>query len=234
MTIKKIPKKATNNPKASKKGLFPFIFSFLTKLFMVHNINTLQLVVILATAFFMGALSMFVGKQTPFFRGEFSVSGSNSRKEYWLELHRRSQQEYLYYGIAGDKKESKLIKNFRVKTGRVDRPTPLPQALGKKYWKITKKYSSIENLETAPYFLELDIPVEEDFFGPVPYNECNGQCSWEVPGYFGLHCVNGDMTRLDNNNVGSSGCIRHSDEDITYLYNLLEIDEGVRYYIVDR
>ena len=92
-----------------------------------------------------------------------------------------------------------------------------------------------DNTETAPYFLTLDIPVsEEEPYGPSPYLECNGQCNWTLPGYFGLHGVNGDETKLSDKNQGSSGCVRHSDEDITYLFNLLEPEkEEIRYYIED-
>ena len=68
----------------------------------------------------------------------------------------------------------------------------------------------------------------------MPYTECNGQCNWILPGAFGLHGVNGDLSRLSIENPGSSGCIRHSDEDITYLYNNLDPQkEEIRYYIED-
>lgn len=169
-----------------------------------------------------------------------------SQKEpsvYWMKLHRKSAKEFLLYGVAGDESKSKVVKEFIVKTGMPgQRPTPLPELVGRKYWKIIKKYPSMDNPETAPYFLELDVPSGSDWpYGPVPYNECidpttglMGQCDWGLPGYFGLHGVNGDNTRLTADNPGSSGCIRHTDEDITYLYNLLEVDEGVRYYIEDK
>lgn len=152
---------------------------------------------------------------------------------YWMKLLRVNHKEYLYHGIPGDESKSKLLKEFNVKVGIPgQRPTPLPQLIGRKYWKIIKKYSSIENPETSPYFLELDIPVDDYYFGPVPYKECGGeQCSWILPGKFGLHGVNNDNSRLTIADPGSSGCIRHTDEDITYLYNLLNVDEGVRYYV---
>lgn len=155
------------------------------------------------------------------------------RKQHWLLLHRKSNIEYLYKGISGNIQESKLLKTFVVKSGIPgERPTPLPSILGKEYWVITAKEAS-DNPETAPYFLTLNIPVtEEQPFGPVPYDECDGQCNWELPGAFGLHGVNGDLTRLSSENPGSSGCIRHKDEDITYLYNLLDLEnEEVRYYV---
>lgn len=157
---------------------------------------------------------------------------------YWLLLHRKSNIEYLYRGEAGKIVNSKLVKTFKVKTGvPEERPTPLPQLLDKRYWLITKKHEELENPETAPYFLTLNIPVpEEEPFGPAPYLECGGlQCNWTVPGAFGLHGINGDPSRLFEENLGSSGCIRHSDEDITYLYNLLDpSSEKVRYYVEDR
>lgn len=156
---------------------------------------------------------------------------------YWFELHRKSNIEYLYRGIPGDKKQSLLLKTFRVKAGIPrERPTPLPQLAGKEYWLITGKSSSKDNPETAPYFLTLNVPgIEEEPFGPVPYEECNGQCNWILPGSFGLHGINGDMSRLSLENPGSSGCIRHSDSDISYLYALLDpVKEEIRYYIEDR
>jgi len=157
--------------------------------------------------------------------------------EYWMKLERKSNKEYLLKGVPGDFSKSELVRTFTVKTGIPnERPTPLPKLAGREYWKIIKKYSSMENPETAPYFLELDIPVEDAWpYGPIPYNECNGQqCNWELPGYFGLHGVNGDLSRLSNENPGSSGCIRHTDEDITFLYDILPVDEGIRYYIDDK
>ncbi len=100
---------------------------------------------------------------------------------------------------------------------------------------IIDKVSAKDNPETAPYFLTLDVPVgEEEPFGPTPYLECDGQCNWKLPGYFGLHGVNGDNSRLSKDNLGSSGCIRHKDEDITFLYNILDPkNKEIRYYIDD-
>lgn len=164
--------------------------------------------------------------------------------EYWLLLERKSNKEYLYKGIPGEKEKSELLRTFIVKSGIPrERPTPLPELVGREYWLITKKYDSKENPETAPYFLELNIPVgEEEPFGPTPYLECkdsptagkNGQCNWILPGAFGLHGINGDLARLSADNPGSSGCIRHRDEDITYLYQHLDLTNPVEYYIVDK
>lgn len=167
----------------------------------------------------------------------------DEKEKYWFVLHRKSNVEYLYKGIPEDKNKSTLLRTFIVKTGIPgERPTPLPKILGKDYWLITKKASSADNPETAPYFLTLNIPVPTgEPFGPKPYLECNGpsgergkQCNWQLPGEFGLHGINGDESRLSTDNPGSSGCIRHSDADITYLYNILkpELDE-IRYYIED-
>ncbi len=163
------------------------------------------------------------------------VKSSNIKSSYWLMLHRKSNIEFLFYGTPGDKKQSVIKKIFKVKTGIPgERPTPLPELLGREYWLITKKESSAENPETAPYFLTLDIPApESEPFGPAPYKECAGeQCNWILPGAFGLHGINGDNSRLTAENPGSSGCIRHTDEDITYLYNLINPEkEKIRYYI---
>lgn len=159
-----------------------------------------------------------------------------SKKAHWFLLHRKSNVEFLYYGIPGMQSESTLLKTFSVKTGIPgERPTPLPQKVGREYWLLTKKESSVANPETAPYFLTLDVPgFDKEPFGPVPYDECKGQCNWQLPGNFGLHGVNGDVSRLSPQNVGSSGCIRHTDDDITYLYNLLDPqNEEIRYYIQD-
>ena len=161
---------------------------------------------------------------------------------YWFVLHRESNREFLYLGLPGDKEKSKLVREFVVKAGVPGiKPTPLPQLVGRKYWRIVAKEDSSDNEETAPYFLRLDVPgVEEEPYGPVPYTECIDpftqsegiQCNWELPGYFGLHGVNGDNSRLSSENSGSSGCVRHTDEDITYLYQLLDPQkEEIRYYV---
>lgn len=159
-----------------------------------------------------------------------------AEKTYWFVLNRKSNKEYLYFGEEGVKENSALVKVFNVKAGIPgERPTPLPELLGKKYWEITSKIEVFDNPETAPYFLTLNIPASaEPPYGPTPYLECNGQCDWVLPGAFGLHGVNNDSSRLSEENKGSSGCVRHTDEDITYLYNLLDPQkEQVRYYIYD-
>lgn len=159
-----------------------------------------------------------------------------TKSSYWFVLHRKSNKEFLYYGPPGEKQQSKLVKTFTVKVGVPgEKPTPLPQLVGRDYWLLVDKVEAHDNPETAPYFLTLDVPgVEEEPFGPVPYVECDGQCNWSLPGYFGLHGVNDDNTRIAAENPGSSGCVRHSDEDITYLYNLLDPkNEQVRYYVND-
>jgi lipoprotein-anchoring transpeptidase ErfK/SrfK len=165
-----------------------------------------------------------------------AVNAAKTEQKYWLLLQRRSNQEFLYKGVPGDEKQSKLLRTFIVKPGVPgEKPTPLPELIGRQYWLITKKMDTSENPETAPYFLELDVPVgDTEPFGPQPYLECDGQCNWVLPGAFGLHGVNGDGTRLSSENTGSSGCVRHTDSDITYLYNLLDPQkEPVRYYIQD-
>lgn len=154
---------------------------------------------------------------------------------YWFLLQRKSNRELLYYGVPGNGKESTLIKTFLVKTGIPgQRPTPLPQLVGRSFWRITKKEKT-DNPETAPYFLTLDIPAPTDApYGPSPYTECNGQCDWVQPGAFGLHGVGGDPTRLFSGDPGSSGCIRHTDGDISYLYDLLTPEKGeIRFYVQD-
>lgn len=160
---------------------------------------------------------------------------------YWLKLARTSQIETLYKGIPGDVNNSQIVRVFQVKSGIVGKsPTPLPQIIGREYWKIIKKESSAENPDTAPYFLTLDVPSGAEWpYGPTPYTECrdpetgkNMQCDWVQPGYFGLHGIAGNEDKLSEQNLGSFGCIRHKDEDITYLYNLLDPDkEEIRYYI---
>jgi len=167
-----------------------------------------------------------------------NINVQNKEKEtYWFVLHRKSNTEEMFYGVPGDKLRSQLAREFKVKVGIPgQRPTPLPSLVGREYWNIIKKEPSFENLETAPYFLTLDIPApSEPPFGPVPYTECDGmQCDWILPGAFGLHGTGGDRTKISEENEGSSGCIRHLDEDITFLYNLLEPEkESIRYYVED-
>lgn len=159
-----------------------------------------------------------------------------NKKAYWFEMHRKSNAEYLYFGEPGVKELSALVKIFKVKPGIPGkRPTPLPELLGREYWRVTGKMEVFDNAETAPYFITLDVPLSsEPPFGPAPYLECNGQCDWVLPGAFGLHGVNGDASRLSNENPGSSGCVRHSDEDITFLYKLLDpVNSEIRYYVYD-
>lgn len=157
--------------------------------------------------------------------------------EHWMLYHRKSNIEFLYHGIPGQKNNSNLIKTFVVKGGAPGRkPTPLPALAGRDYWLLTDKLEAFDNEETSPYFLVLDVPIPSVFpFGPEPYLECAGsQCNWEVPGYFGLHGINGDESRISSENEGSSGCVRHRDEDITFLYHLLDLkNHHVRYYIED-
>jgi hypothetical protein len=187
---------------------------------------------------FIGAILLLIGGVSLLFfpQEKRVVTHERSKDNYWFVLYRKSNKEELYRGIPGDKERSKLLKTFRVKSGIPgERPTPLPQLVGREYWLITKKESSAENPETAPYFITLDIPAPtEPPYGPVPYEECDGQCDWILPGAFGLHGVNGDISRLSDENPGSSGCVRHSDEDITYLYQLLDPQKSeIRYYIKD-
>lgn len=163
------------------------------------------------------------------------------KASHWLMLQRKSGIEILYEGVPGDTNNSRILRRFQVKTGASWSPTPLPKLLGKKYWTIVKKESSKDNPETAPYFLQLDVPTGEEWpYGPTPYTECldlngnNIQCDWILPGYFGLHGVNGNMSKLSREDYGSSGCIRHTDKDITYLFNILDPKrEEIRYYIED-
>lgn len=155
---------------------------------------------------------------------------------YWFLLHRKSNSEELYAGVPGNKEKSKLVKVFQVKAGIPGKkPTPLPTLIGREYWIITQKHEVKDNPEIAPYFLTLNIPTSDaPPFGPTPYLECNGQCDWEIPGAFGLHGIAGNEERISNENPGSSGCVRHKDEDITYLYNLLSPENSeIRYYIED-
>ena len=165
---------------------------------------------------------------------------SFSKNSHWFLLHRKSNREFLYFGASGDINNSRLVREFQVKTGNSSSsPTPLPKLLGRDYWLIVSKENSADNPETAPYFLQLDIPVSDQWpYGPVPYEEClddlgnKTQCDWDLPGYFGLHGVNGNSLKLAEEDPGSSGCIRHSDSDITYLYNLLNPkNQEIRYYI---
>jgi hypothetical protein len=165
-----------------------------------------------------------------------TIPSARVSKNYWFVLERKSGKEFLYLGEPGEKSKSALVKIFKVKSGIPNqRPTPLPKLLGQEYWLLTNKFETLDNPETAPYFLTLNIPVgESEPYGPSPYLECNGQCNWQLPGAFGLHGVNGDSEKIADTNPGSSGCIRHTNEDITYLYNLLDPQkQEIRYYIED-
>lgn len=198
--------------------------------FLRYRLSLLSILLILLTG--------LISWQHFFMQSQHKVQSEKTEEKYWFVLYRQSEKEELYLGIPGDKKSSELVRTFTVKTGRPgERPTPLPQLAGKEYWLITAKEYVPDNPETAPYFLTLNIPgIEEPPFGPVPYEECNGkQCDWILPGAFGLHGVAGNPEKLSESDTGSSGCIRHTDEDITYLYNLLDpTSEEIRYYIEDK
>lgn len=159
---------------------------------------------------------------------------SPSPDTYWFILHRQSKTEELFKGPYGNNSTSTLVKTFQVNPGRPgERPTPLPALSGQAYWIITGKQPN-SNPETAPYFLALNVPYPAPYYGPAPYAECgpagNEQCDWIVAGEFGLHGINGNSAKLTDS--GSSGCIRHSDDDITFLYNLLDpTNQEIRYYI---
>lgn len=186
---------------------------------------------ILSVLLILIALLIYLPKQD----SKSQVLSAQTHFNYWLLLHRKSNVEFLFFGEEGKISNSRLIKTFKVKSGIPnERPTPLPKLLGKEYWEITKKYETFEGEETSPYFLELNIPVNEKIYGPKPYLECNGQCNWVLPGAFGLHGINGEESRLSPEDPGSSGCIRHLDEDITFLYYLLDPEkERIKYYISD-
>lgn len=221
----------TIKPKAAmrKKSVFEMIRSF-----MGSYSTTYRPYWIIATLFFLLGL-LVNGKIVTLASTSQSEEVYGTHTKYWFLLQRTSNIEYLYVGIPNDRLNSKLMRTFVVKTGIPhERPTPLPQLVGRDYWLITKKYPT-DNPETAPYFLELDVPgIDKEPYGPSPYTECHGQCNWILPGSFGLHGVNDDNTRLSKENAGSSGCIRHSDTDITFLYQLLEPQkEEIRYYIHD-
>lgn len=157
-------------------------------------------------------------------------------KNHWLLLHRKSNREFLYFGTSGDVENSTLVKTFDVKSGIPNKaPTPLPNLLGRGYWRIIDKEMQPDSPDIGPHFLTLDIPTTEEWpYGPMPYEECGEQCDWQLPGYFGLHGIGGDQSRLSSENEGSLGCVRHRDEDMAYLYNVLNPKEGeIRYYIED-
>lgn len=176
-----------------------------------------------------------------------------STDSYWFLLERKSKRETLYQGTPADTAKSKVIRSFQVNPGWPGQtPTPLSTKLGNPYWIITQyKINTTDEKKATlgPYFFSLNIPINNpgrnclvngvatDCQGPVPYLECpdmpGSQCYWPVPGDFGLHGIGNDASRLTNE--GSNGCIRHSNEDITYLYNLLSsYNPEVRYYIVDQ
>ncbi len=211
-----------------------YFFEYFKNMKVYFTINRLKILTILCILS-VGFLTIFlIAKPDDSYKGQV-LKVEEKTQDYWFLLHRKSNVEKLFKGVPGSASESALIRTFQVKTGiSGQRPTPLPQLLGREYWIITKKYKMPDDAETAPYFIELDVPQPlEEPYGPVPYKECNGQCNWQVPGPFGLHGVNKDNTRLSVANEGSSGCIRHTDSDITFLYDLIKVEDNIRYYIED-
>ena len=125
-----------------------FLRIFLRNLLLHDRIHLMRkmLLVLLLLLFFVGICFFFFYRST-------SSPVLESASDYWFVLHRKSQKEFLYKGIPGKLEKSKRIKTFTVKNGRSgERPTPLPQLVGREYWVLTKKASS-DNPETAPYFL---------------------------------------------------------------------------------
>jgi len=197
-----------------------------------YSITSRQKIALIAGIFILAIVTLLFLNQT---HPQNSHIQTKKENQYWFVLYRKSNKELLYKGVPGNSHQSSLVRTFSIKSGIPgERPTPLPTKLGRKYWIVIDKFAS-DNPETAPYFLKLDIPAPTDTpFGPSPYDECNGQCNWEVAGDFGLHGVNGDESKLSLQDKGSSGCIRHSDVDIAYLYDLLDPKkEEIRYYIVE-
>lgn len=202
------------------------VFRFFDRRLFPLGVSILLLITVFLISFF----------TTSYFTiAKHDLPENEPRKQYWFILYRASNLEQLFLGEPGNAEKSTLVRTFKVKSGIPgERPTPLPRLLKRDYWVITKKFETRDNPETAPYFLQFDVPgYEVEPYGPVPYEECNGQCNWELEGPFGLHGVNGDLSRLSSENPGSSGCVRHTDEDITFLYNLIEPEDAVRYYIWD-
>ncbi|KKS98124.1 MAG: hypothetical protein UV73_C0003G0066 [Candidatus Gottesmanbacteria bacterium GW2011_GWA2_43_14] len=190
----------------------------------------------LILVWFMLFLSLAAVTATLFFYRQLENKNKKERinkENFWFLLERQSNLETLYYGQPGRVTDSKIVRQFKVKTGRPnERPTPLPQLLGREYWLISGKTETKDNPETGPYFISLDIPVTDDEpYGPEKYPECEGRCNWVLPGAFGLHGIGGDDSKLTESDPGSSGCIRHTDEDITHLYNLIDPTKSIRYYI---
>lgn len=232
------PKTAKAGTKRRKKVNFLSLRSFsnMNKYYII-KIQAVHLIVIMFGVFILGSISgsFFISNRNSNTTSD-SVLAAANQESYWLMLHRKSNVEYLYKGVPGDESQSELVRTFKVKTGIPgQRPTPLPHLLGREYFILIGKMATPQDPETAPYFLTLDIPVSDyEPYGPIPYVECEGQCSWTIPGFFGLHGVGGDSSKLSKEDPGSSGCVRHSDEDITYLYNTLDPNrEEIRYYIYD-
>src|SRR5688572_16212552 len=72
-------------------------------------------------------------------------------QNYWFMLHRKSKKEFLYQGIPGDLANSTLVKEFQVNVGiEGQRPTPLPELVGRAYWNLIAEYDTAADPETAP------------------------------------------------------------------------------------
>lgn len=178
--------------------------------------------------------------------------------DYWFLMNRIGKYEILYKGEPGVISKSKVVKVSRVNPGSPGKePTPLPQKVGsQKYWLTTAGLITYrpENEDAyykfGPYFIPLNVPtsyrdpvcaneakakgeVTEDCYGPK-YEECGAsgaeQCNWLTAGQFAIHGNN----RLDEE--GSAGCVRHMNDDISEIYNLLKAENklvGTRYYVID-
>ncbi len=174
---------------------------------------------------------------------------------YWFLLNRQKRYEILYKGTPEKITQSQVVKISTINPGSPgDEPTPIPQKLGKKFWSLTGEVrlhpqdSDPTGYEKfGPYFIVLDVPFKNqpdpscnnngttDCYGPVPYKECgpslDQQCNWHTPGEFAIH----GNDKLDP--PGSAGCVRHSNTDITEIYDTLNnakaINSNTRYYAID-
>lgn len=165
---------------------------------------------------------------------------------YWFLLDRLNKKEYLFQGPVGVRDRKYLVREFTVLPGLSGQtPTPVPSKVTptREYWTFNSATlkSPVGDISNGgqPGFLKLDIPYDNSLGGPVPYLECGpsgtSQCNWNTPGAFGLHGVDNNHPLTD---PGSSGCIRHNNTDIQYLYNLLSNvvnnnPNTIRYYIED-
>ena len=145
---RKTTKPKTKDNKIPLKNSFFSFFNFFRR-----DISLYYIIKAKSLPFFLGIFVVVIALLAIFSifnrdKQTVKILASETKKEnYWFLLHRKSNIEYLYKGQPNDIENSNLIKTFKVKVGVPgQKPTPLPNLLGREYWKIIDKFETKDKL----------------------------------------------------------------------------------------